>query len=224
MRVDRGRLLWARWVVLVQVVGLALLLSACDMGGPLPVATPTLPGSTPDEGINLPDDILTPMPGTDSLTPTALPAIVSDEDRDAIYGLAVRNLIKNEQAQSIYISPFVGEGEQLDQSDDQLPLSETLDDNLQLLDPEREYRLAEFSEVVGALEDGGTIVDGGVFITLGQLVEDPESAGAEIVAVRGSIYRGRGDAAGNLYRFQRDDTAPDGWRLLEVVEEWSEEG
>jgi hypothetical protein len=80
--------------------------------------------------------------------------------------------------------------------------------------------MSEFADAVGPLEEGGKVKDGGVFVTLGEIMAAPEGTGT--VAVRGSIFRGIGDAEGNLYRFHTDDTAPDGWQLLEVQQEWSD--
>jgi hypothetical protein len=147
--------------------------------------------------------------------------MLSDEDKETIYGLAVLNLVKNEQANTVYLSPLVGEGERLDESNPGKPQAATLVRYMDAVDGERQYAMSEFSQVVGPLEDGGKVTGGGVFVTLGEVLADPESA--DIVAVRGSIYRGRGNAEGNLYRFQRDDTAPDGWKLLDVRQEWSDE-
>lgn len=153
-------------------------------------------------------------------TSAAIPAEVGEDDRQTIYGLVVLNLVKNEQANTVYLSPLVGQGERLDESNAVKPLGETLRSYMDSVDGERQYFMSEFSEAIGPLEDGGKVLNGGVFVTLGELVADPEGNG--IVAVRGSIYRGRGDAEGNLYRFQPDPIAPDGWKLLDVRQEWSD--
>jgi hypothetical protein len=155
------------------------------------------------------------------VTTPSVPAVLSDDDTETIYGLAVLNLVKNEQANTVYLSPLVGEGERLDESNPGKPLAATLSQYMDSVDGARQYAMSEFSQVVGPLEEGGKMANGGVFVTLGEITSDHESG--NIVAVRGSIYRGRGDAEGNLYRFQRDDTAPDGWKLLDVRQEWSDD-
>jgi hypothetical protein len=118
------------------------------------------------------------------------------------------------------LNPFLGQGERLDETDPNKPLGEALGRYMDSVDGERQYFMSEFSEAVGPLEDGGKVKDGGAFVTLGEIIVGPE--GTDIVAVRGSIYRGIGDAVGNLYRFQPDPTAPDGWKLLDVQQEWSD--
>ena len=210
---------WARsaWLALVSLVGLVLVASACGTDGQSPPLGNT-PNATPTT--SLPDALATEV-ASSSAVPSTVPAKLSEADRETIHGLAVLNLVKNAQANTVYLSPLVGEGERLDESNPGKPLDATLARYMDSVDGERQYAMSEFSQVVGPLEDGGKITGGGVYVTLGDILTDPESA--DIVAVRGSIYRGRGDAEGNLYRFQRDDTAPDGWKLLDVRQEWSDE-
>jgi hypothetical protein len=196
------------------------------MGGqsPVPVApnspTPTPTGISP--GSDLPAALMTEVAlNTGQAAPSAVPANVSDSDRETIYGLTVLNLVRDERATTVYLNPFVGQGERLDESDPARPLGATLDKYMDSVDGEREYTISEFSEVVGPLEDGGKVSNGGVFVTLGEITSDPQSS--DILTVRGTIYRGLGDAEGRLFRFQRDDNAPDGWKLLNANQEWSEQ-
>lgn len=216
MRLGKGCVRWGRRLFVVQLGVLAILVSACDTSGPqsAQVGTPGVTATLPS-----PSDATSDLPTESPATPTLSPANLSDEDRDAIYGLVVLNLVKTEQATDVYISPYVGEGEQLDESNTAKPLNEGLATSLQSLDSARRYAMAEFSAVVGPPEDGGKVQNEGVFLTLGEIVAEPEGT----VAVRGSIYRKLGSAAGSLYHFLRDDNAPDGWKLLEVEQEWSGE-
>ncbi|HEX8597919.1 MAG TPA: hypothetical protein VF952_05310 [Chloroflexia bacterium] len=209
----------------VRLLALGLLLSACDMSGPqsgsseAARSTPTLVETAPT--INLPGALITEVvSGAGQPTPVATPAFVSEDDRETIYGLVVLNLVKAEPATTVYLNPFLGQGERLDESGLTNPLGETLSSYMDSVDGERQYFISEFSDAVGPLEDGGKVKDSGVFITLGEIASGP--AGTGIVAVRGSIFRGIGDAGGNLYRFQPDATAPDGWKLLDVQQEWSD--
>jgi hypothetical protein len=158
--------------------------------------------------------------GSGMQTPSAVPAAVSEDDRETIYGLVVLNLVRDETATTVYLNPLLGQGERLGEVEQSKPLDESLSRYMDSVDGERQYFMSEFSDAVGPLEDGGKVKDGGVFVTLGEIMAAPEGTG--IVAVRGSIFRGIGDAEGNLYRFQTDDTAPDGWKLLDVQQEWSD--
>lgn len=161
------------------------------------------------------------LSGAGQTTPSAIPAQVSDSERETLYGLTVLNLVKDEQATTVYLNPFLGQGERLDETDPGRPLDATLAKYMDSVDGERQYAMSEFSEVVGPLEDGGKVSNGAVFVTLGEITSDPASG--DTLAVRGTIYRGLGDAEGRIFRFQRDDNAPDGWQLLDAHPEWSEQ-
>ena len=207
-------------------VSLALLLSACDIAPQPPAPDPrTSPAPAPTNtppGIDLPAALMTEvLSGTGQAAPTAIPAAISDSDQETLYGLTVLNLLKDEQATTVYLNPFVGQGERLDQSDSARPLTPTLGRYMDSVDGERQYAMSEFSQVVGPLEDGGKVSNGGVFVTLGEITSAPESS--DTLTVRGTIYRGLGDAEGRIFRFQRDDNAPDGWTLLDAHQEWSEQ-
>ncbi|HEX8229397.1 MAG TPA: hypothetical protein VF826_08800 [Chloroflexia bacterium] len=209
----------------VRLLALALLLSACDTGGPQQVpggvAGSTPPPAETTPGTGLPGAIMTEvLSGASVPTASSLPATVSEDDRETIYGLVVLNLVRIEQATTVYLNPFLGQGERLDETNTRKPVSETLSSYMDSVDGERQYFISEFSDAVGPLEDGGKVKESGVFVTLGEIASGP--AGTDIVAVRGSIYRGIGDGEGNLYRFQPDATAPDGWKLLDVQQEWSD--
>ncbi|MDQ5826117.1 MAG: hypothetical protein M3441_18140 [Chloroflexota bacterium] len=224
MRLVEGRALSGWRAVAVPLLALALLVSACDPGGPPAPggsidATP--PPAETSPGMDLPDALMTEVvAGSGMQTPSAVPAAVSEDDRETIYGLVVLNLVRTEAATTVYLNPFLGQGERLDESEHSKPLGESLGRYMDSVDGERQYFMSEFADAVGPLEDGGKVKDGGVFVTLGEIMAAPE--GTDIVAVRGSIFRGIGDAEGNLYRFQSDDTAPDGWKLLDVQQEWSD--
>jgi hypothetical protein len=235
----RPGIAWALrgWRAVVLLISLALLLPACDTGGhsPPPGDASTLTATSPNprstatpapaetsSGTDLPGALMTEVAsGAVGTTPSTLPAEVSDSDRETIYGLTILNLVKNEQATTVYLSPFLGQGERLDESNSAQPLDATLGKYMDSVDGERQYAMSEFSDVVGPLEDGGKVSGGGVFVTLGEIMLDAQSG--DTVAVRGTIYRGLGDAEGRLFRFQRDDNAPDGWQLLDARHEWSEQ-
>ncbi|MDQ3704628.1 MAG: hypothetical protein M3437_05280 [Chloroflexota bacterium] len=224
MRLVGGRVLKGWRAVAVPLLGLALLVSACDTGGssaPGGIANATSPPAETSPAIDLPDALMTEVvAGSGRQTPSAVPAAVSEDDRETIYGLVVLSLVRGEAATTVYLNPFLGQGERLDESEHARPVGESLSRYMDSVDGERQYFMSEFADAVGPLEEGGKVKDGGVFVTLGEIMAAPE--GTDIVAVRGSIFRGIGDAEGNLYRFQTDDTAPDGWKLLDVQQEWSD--
>jgi hypothetical protein len=212
-------------MVVVPLLALALLITACDAGGSQPVpGEATRSTSTPtgtSTGANLPDALLTEVLSTaGTATPAAIPTSLSEDDRQTIFGLVVLNLVKAESATTVYLNPFLGQGERLDETDPAKSLGDGLGKYMDAVDGERQYFMSGFSEAVGALEEGGKVKDSGVFVTLGEIMSGPEGTG--IVAVRGTIYRGLGNAAGYLYSFQPDATAPDGWKLLDVQQEWSD--
>lgn len=240
----RGKRRVTSTVILVQLVCVALLLGACDMGGsPTPSATATsgvsatstsaspspeaaiTPAGTADTtatpGKQIPDtnSDRTAVPDAASPTPVAL-ADIPTAERVSIYSLVVADLLKNEKATNIYISPYVGQGERLDDPNEDLPVPTTLDDFLQSNDKSRTYQLVEFADTVGPLEDGGKVKNSGVFLTLGQITLD--STSNDTVQVRASLYRGVASGMGNAYRFQRDPTTHT-WKLLDVTGEWNDQ-
>lgn len=217
---NRGWAYRARCRAAVLALVLALLVSACDSSGPPPLPTGTANDITTPT-VSLPDALMTEvLSAEETATPAAPLASLSEDDRQTIYGLVVLNLVKAESATTVYLNPFVGEGERLDETGSGRALGDALGRYMDTVDGGRQYFMSRFSEAVGALEDSGKVKDNGVFVTLGDIMSDPEGPGT--VAVRGTIYRGIGDAAGYLYRFQPDDKAPDGWKLLDVQQEWSD--
>lgn len=195
---------------------LLLLLYACD-GGNAP-ATPTaahVAEVRPEVGA--PDPTRTNSP----LAPTPGGGIIEYTGEELrIYVEVVLALLMNEDATTIYINPYRGEGERLDEpvANVKLPLP-LIFDQLRLHDS-RTYREAEFADVVGALEDGGKVDDGGVFLTLGPIADSSSEPG--VYTVKASIYREVGSAEGNTYRFKRDPSSQRGWTLLDTIKDWSE--
>jgi hypothetical protein len=141
-------------------------------------------------------------------------------ERVQIYKLALLALLDKEAASNVYISPYVGEGERLDNPNESAPVPEDLTDALSSAGGNRTYELRDFSEAVGPLEEGGKVENDGVFVIVGPIIEAGEAP--DQVAVRASIYRKVGDAAGYIYRFERDAASAEGWTLSDSTREWSE--
>src|SRR3712207_5661510 len=121
MRLVRGR------AVIVPSIMLMLLAAACDTAGlqPVPsasVAGSPLPALTPNPGI-LPDALMTEaLAGAGVATPASISAALSEEDRETIYGLVVLNMVRPKQAATVYLNPYLGQGERLDETDPARPL------------------------------------------------------------------------------------------------------
>jgi len=121
----------------------------------------------------------------------------------------------------VYISPYVGQGDHLDNPDENQPVPNAL---LSALTPESDtqYQLGNFTDVIGPLDDGGQVQNHGAFITLGSIAADP--ANPTGVLVRGSIYRKVGDADGYRFRLTRDASKRTGWNITDSTEEWNDSG
>jgi hypothetical protein len=149
---------------------------------------------------------------------------IAEDERALLYVRVVLDLLAEEQARHVYISPYVAAGERLDTPDEHIPLPQGLVDLLLGADPARTYEISAFEDAVGPLDDGGQVKDSGVFITLGQI--QLQRSGGQVsgtgVLVRASIYRRVGSAEGYIYHFDRDPSAPDGWKLVESTLEWSD--
>ena len=201
--------------LLALACGLMLLvLPACDGGGN-PVPTATFPGAanTPRVGEVPPD----------ATTPTAVPSPVGlDESaRIGVYAQLVASLLKsNADAEFVFVSPYIGQGERLDNPDENTPVPAGLVEQLEGDITSRKFEVRDFMEAVGALEDGGRVKNRGIFVTLGPIVNT--SSDPNVVTARASIYRMVGEARGDVYRFQRDAGERSGWKLLGVTEEWND--
>lgn len=219
------------WLVGGLVLALSSVLVACDSGPaltPAPSAAPTTASQLPPTiAAPLPtpfptptdlDAILTVIPEDITATPAAPQADLSDQQKIAVYTLVITDLLKKDKSKQVYISPYVGQGERLDDPNEDLPLPTTLDDTLHAQDPKREYQLSTFADAVGPLEDGGKVKNSGAFLTLGAITSDTTSHGA--VTVRASIYRGVGDGTGNDYRLERSGTA---WKITSVTQDWNDQ-
>jgi hypothetical protein len=193
-----------------------LLLSACDSTSPALAPTPTLVSEASPETGN-PNAILTALPPASAPSPVPSPNL-SEAERVGLYTQVVATLLKGESVQTVYVSPYVGQGVRLDEPDESTPLPSSLLPALQLADTKRKYELLDFAQAVGPLDDGGEVADGGVYLTLGPITASTEK---NTLFVRASIYRKVGSAEGNLYRFGHD--ASGGWKLLDVTPEWSDQ-
>jgi hypothetical protein len=149
----------------------------------------------------------------------------TEEERALLYSQIVSHMLSGEQARYIYISPYVGKGERLDEPDQDTPVPNELVARLRESDPNRLYELRPFEDVVDPLEDGGRVRHDGVFITLGEIqAEQSGEHGPETEAIiRSSIYRRVGSAEGYIYRFDRNPSGPGGWKLVDVTLEWKDD-
>jgi hypothetical protein len=121
----------------------------------------------------------------------------------------------------VYISPYIGQGEHLDIPDEDTPIPAKLLPTLQSADGQssRTYKALDFGEAVGPFEEGTKVANGGVFITLGPIMNNESDEAA--VTVSANIYRDATSAEGNIYSLSRDPSADTGWKLLTTTPEWS---
>lgn len=200
--------------LLVAALGLAsVLLSACD-SGPAPVVATPVPtmdlSASPTEGM---------MPTLVTPTPVPTPAGLTDADAANIYAAVIDSLLGEKVPPVVYISPYIGRGERLDDPDESQPLPQSILSALPA-SSDTKYQFNDFSAVIGPLDSGGAVQDNGVFITLGAITADP--ANNDTVSVRGSLYRKVGDALGESFHLKRDQAASYGWRILDSTQEWSD--
>lgn len=204
---------------------LALLATACDNGAPPAGSTPPAENSngataTPGDDTNS-ADLLTAVAAQATATPVPTPEGMTQEDGNKIYATVVDTLLGEKLPPVVYISPYVGQGERLDEPDETQPIPSSL---LGALMPETstKYALSDFTEVIGPLDDGGKVQNNGVFVTLGAIATDPSDPNG--VIVRGSIYRKVGAAQGFRYRLTKDSSRRTGWSVSDSTQEWSDDG
>jgi hypothetical protein len=189
-----------------------LVLAGCDGGNPSPTPQPP----TPTAGIT---DIIG---GMVTVTPQPSPTGLSEADRVAVYaGAFASNIERDGVTRFYYISPYIGQGERLDNPDPNTPVPPTLVEALESRFGDQRFEVTEFLDALkdGDLESGGQVRNDGLFVTLGPIVNDP--ADQNMVSVQVAFYRMVGDARGDIYRFRRDGTAEGGWQLLDFGEEWN---
>ena len=200
------------WIALQLLAVLALV--ACDDGTP-PSATPSTPSET-----SLVSEA-SPITGIgQEPTPVPSPTGLDEQGRVQLYVMVVAELVAREEAENVYVSSYIGQGERLDNPDERTPLPAGLVAALEAADGGRAYFESEFGQVVGALEDGGKVVDGGVFVTLGPILNDATEK--DVVDIRATIYRKVSDAEGYIYRYKRDASGE--WKLLTANQEWLDRG
>ena len=202
-----------RHVIAAALLAAASTLAAgCEAGvppSPPVAATATLAEPTPEE---IP--FSTPLP-----EPTAAPtAAIESEERVAVYRQVVLVLAGAEDAPVVYLNPYLGEGLRLDLPVMDSPLPSALMPALRQADPERTYETAEFMAVVGPLEEGGPVDNGGAYITLGPVEDSEEVPGA--VQVRASVYREVANAGGYTYDLRREPSEPGGWVVARATQDW----
>lgn len=187
----------------------ALLLAACDSQGPS-VGTPT------------PTDLEGAL-GAVTVTPVPSPVGLDEDDRIAVYVSVINEMLDNEgkEVRHIYINPYIGQGEHLDSPDEASPIPGTLPPALKKADPtgQRDYVVQDFVESTGPIEGGGKVNNGGVFVTLGPIVN--AGGKADSVEVRASIFREAASAEGNIYSLVRDSASETGWKVVTTTQEWS---
>jgi hypothetical protein len=199
----------------------ALLLVACDLIATpatptVPVASPTLP--VPADATNI-STALTEVAGLP--TPTAVPSPVGIDAAASvqIYSAVVAALLAKQSPPYVYISPYIGQGDHLDQPDQNNPLPQGLLSALPSAGGRPKYQMMDFSQAIGPLEDGGQVKNGGVFVTLGPITNDGQPK--DTVAVRAAIYHKVGDAQGYLFHLRQDSS---GWKVLDSKQEWADHG
>jgi hypothetical protein len=221
------------WVALAAVAVLAaLLLVGCDLPGPPPPApTPTAtavpngiePSLTPPVGVEGTEtdtisSVLTEIPNLPTPTAVPSPAGIDEAASVQIYSAVVAALLDKQSPPYVYLSPYIGQGEHLDEPDQGNPLPRGLLPALAASGTRARYEVRDFSQAIGPLDAGGQVINGGVFVTLGPIAN--EGASQDTVAVRASIYRKVGDAQGLVLHLRRD---PSGWRVLDSKQEWTDE-
>jgi hypothetical protein len=206
-------------VLVVAVAVSGLLLGACDGVGPGPTPVPTgsaAPDAVATEGAAL----LTQAPTIPSSTPVPSPAGLDPAETNRIYAAVVARLIGSESPPYVYVNPYIGQGERLDDPNDSQPLPAGLPAALPSTGGRPKYEMLEFADAIGPLEDGGKVKNDGVFITLGPIQGDPSEK--DVLVVRGSIYHMVGTAEGSRFRLRRDPSAPGGWTVIDSTQEWSD--
>jgi hypothetical protein len=161
--------------------------------------------------------------GISNLTPlpplTAVPtAAVGAEERLALYRTVVLLLASAERVPVVYLNPYLGEGERLDMPLMDSPLPGALIPALREAEPSRRFETAEFIDVVGPLEEGGIVKNGGAYITLGPVEDSPDFEGG--VRVRASVFHEVGNAGGYTYDLQREPSEPGGWLVVRTTQDW----
>jgi hypothetical protein len=221
-----GLLTWA------LILGGALFLVGCDSTSPSSTATPPRSSSTTTAIATLPVTAILPIEATttgdegivNAATVTPVPSPVGlDEDALAgVYTSVILEMLDKEgkEVGYVYVSPYIGQGEHLDNPDEDTPIPQELLPTLKRADStnNRTYAARDFAEVVGPFDDGGKVENGGVFITLGPIENDAGKSAD--VTVRASIYRDKVSAEGNIYTLSKDAASDAGWKVVTTVPEW----
>lgn len=220
-------LISVRGAFLFFLAALGALLVGCDSTVPTRAPTPGAVTGTPS--IVVPQT--TPVePG--SPVPAVVPTIalhisssaspspaLSEDARVDLYSAVVGALIKNEAALNVYVIPYVGKGEHLDDPDESLPLPASLLSTLQGRYSSVQFAMSGFADAVGALDDGGKVKNDGVLLTVGE-ISLSGAGGNSSATVKASIYRKAGDAEGYIYTLQRDSSGA--WAVTKKSEEWND--
>jgi hypothetical protein len=194
----------ARVAVLACLL-LPLLLAACD-GGSTPGGATVTP--TGEGGLTIDPALAV------TVTPLPSPEGLSEEDRVGVYLAVIGRMLEPDLGtRFVYISPYLGQGEFLDNPDTNTPVPPDLMERLEPAYADRQFEIRDFEEAIRPLEEGGQVKNDGIFVTLGPISNDGDG-----VAARASYYRSVGDARGDLYTLNRDGG---GWQVVEQKEEWN---
>ena len=227
----------ARLALVACLLAAVPVMAACDSSAPQ--ATPTVEASpsavvselppggsstpaletsaTPTESIS---QILTEVPGFPTATAGAPSADINQSDQVRVYALVVDQLLGERLPPYVYLSPYIGQGERLDDPNEQEPIPDGLLPALSSEITGPRFESTDFSSTIGPLEDGGTVKNNGAFVTLGPIVEGSSSSAVSVLA---SLYHKVGDAVGMRFQFQKDATAPGGWKLLSSTQQWTDQ-
>src|SRR5205814_2765648 len=127
---------------------------------------------------------LTEIPNLPAPTAVPSPAGIDEAASVQIYSAVVAALLEKQSPPYVYISPYIGQGEHLDEPDQANPLPTGLLPALSSSGGGPKYELRDFPQATGPLDEGGKVNNGGVFITLGPITN--EGASQDSVAVRAS--------------------------------------
>ena len=222
-------------ICLGMLLAIAMLLVACEGGTPLPAPATAVPPTSRPQPSPTPIDDFVPQ-GAVTVTPVPSPIGLNEDARVGVYVAVIEGILDKEEKEVryVYIGPYIGQGEHLDNPDEDTPIPSKLLSTLKRTDASgrRVYEARDFSEVVGAIEEGtpssdggeggtvgGEVKHGGVLITLGPILN--QQGKKDAVDVRASVYRNVNSAEGNIYSLSRDSSARNGWKLVTVSPEWS---
>src|SRR5687768_8766129 len=125
-----------------------LLLAACDSASPQP--TPSVVATPTGQGGEL------VIPDAATVTPVPSPVGLVERDRVAVYTLVIGEILRADLGtRSIFISPYIGQGDFLDNPDTNTPVPPTLMESLEPAYHDRAFEVRDFEDSIRPLEEGG---------------------------------------------------------------------